>query len=80
MFGINPSLEGLYITPSNFFASKEASCSLKIRNTMIKLSYQGLDGNVNFIEIDGKKYNLDQEIFIDNSLLDSKESLEIKLF
>ena len=47
---------------------------------MIKLSYQGLDGNVNFIEIDGKKYNLDQEIFIDNSLLDSKESLEIKLF
>ena len=80
LFGINPSLEGLYITPSNFFASKEASCSLKIRNTMIKLSYQGLDGNVNFIEIDGKKYNLDQEIFIDNSLLDSKESIEIKLF
>ena len=32
------------------------------------------------VEIDGKKYNLDQEIFIDNSLLDSKESLEIKLF
>lgn len=80
LFGINPSLNGLYITPSNFFASKKASCSLKIRDTMVTLTYQGQNGNVSNIEINGNEYDLNKEIYLDNNYIDSQKHIEIILY
>jgi len=80
LFGINPSLSGLNITPSTFFAANKASCSLKIKDTMVRVSYEGNGNKVCKISINGEIQDFKQGIFIDNEYLSSHNNIEIKLF
>lgn len=79
LFGINPTLNGLNFTPSNYFNSSSASCSIKVRNSLINVSYEGKD-KVSVIEINGVKYQYQKEMFIDNEYLDNNENIVIKLY
>ena len=79
LFGINPTLNGLMFTPSNYFRSYEASCSVKIRNSIINVSYHG-ENKVSYIEINGVKHDYTKEMFIPNEYLDNNHQIEIKFY
>lgn len=80
LFGINPTLNGVNITPSTFFASKEATCSLRIRKSMLSLHYLGNGNKITKIEIDGNVQDYDKEMFINNEYLNTHENIVIKLY
>ena len=79
LFGINPSLNGLVFSPSNYFRSNEATCSLKVRKSIINVSFKG-NNKVSYIEINGEKHQYQKEMFISNEYLDKHPTIEINLY
>jgi len=79
LFGINPTLDGVILDPSNYFRSKHASLSLKVKQSLLNIEFNG-DKNVSIIEIDGVKYPYKKKMFINNDYLNNHKNINIKLY
>lgn len=79
LFGINPTLNGIILDPSNYFRSEYASLSLKIKNSLLNIEFNG-NKKVSIIEIDGVKYPYKKGMFIDNNYLHDHKHINIKLY
>ena len=80
LFGVNPTLDGLYLTPAKYVDTKLASCSLVVKGTLVKINYNTNYNDVNTIEINGNKQQYNGSIYIDNNTLKQNKELIIQLY
>ena len=77
LFGINPTLDGVIIKPTSYFASESAKCSMMVKGKNLSIEYDG--GEVTKISVNGIVYDY-KEIYISNELINSSKEIIIKLF
>ena len=80
LFGINPSLDGLNLSLTKYVDTKDASCSVVIKGTPVKINYHTTNNEVSFIEINGVKQTYTESIFIDSETLHNYDEVNINLY
>lgn len=80
LFGINPSLDGLSISPSHYIGTKGATCSLMVKDSLVKVTYIPPKDRVATIEINGVKYDYVNAIYLDSKYLAENKNINIKLY
>jgi cellobiose phosphorylase len=80
LFGVNPNLDGMHITPCSYIDSKEASCSLVVKGSLVKVEYKPTNNKISNIEINGIKYDYNKDIYLDNSYINENKIINIRLF
>ena len=80
LFGINPTLDGLNLSPSHYIGTKEATVSLMVKGSLIKVSYLPTNNRVSTIEINGIKQGYDKDIYLDKKYLEENKNINIKLY
>ena len=80
MFGINPTLDGVMISPSHYVDCKNAKCSLMVKNKPVTIMYLSEGKDIEYIEINGVKEPYQKAIYLSNEMMEKLDSLDIKLY
>ena len=78
LFGIEHSLGGISISPSNYFGARSVKMSIKILNSIVEFNYQG-DCSAQEILYEGKRYSIKEGLFISKEELMNKEKITISI-
>lgn len=79
LFGIDVTLSGVYFKPSQYFRSNFASCSLMIKGSKVNIEYLGNGKDVTTITVDGKTYDYNDKIYVDNEYIFANKNIHVTL-
>ena len=77
-FGINPTLNGLYLNPSSYCAAQKANCSLMIKGKKVNIKFNAKEEAKN-IMINGINHEY-KEIFLDNDFINKCDKIDINIY
>ena len=80
LFGVNPSLDGLHLSPSHYIGTLGAKCSLMVKDSLVTVEYKAVNNHITNVEINGINYDYDKEIYLDNAYLSENKIINIKLY
>ena len=80
MFGINPTLYGLVISPSHYIDCKNAKLSLMVKDSFVNVSYMTTNNKVSKIDINGEVSDYNSSIYLDQKYLENNKTINIKLY
>lgn len=78
-FGINPDLKTIKVTIRDYYPSKELSCSLLIKGTLLRIHYQNVNNGKRVVLVNNEESKEKVLVFDETFLANNKEiNIEIK--